>query len=125
MKLVAKIVALSIVTDDRSVGQAESLSGLLTDCNTGRGLAFTVAFCEFIRIGVALDRGAVLFCCSQVQVFDVVCPNRVCVSAGGRFADGAYAVPSVAIGVCVVSVEPVENYVVNTGLIEMLTNSIP
>lgn len=83
MKLVAKIIALSIITDDRSVGQAESLSGLLTDCDTGRGLAFTVAFCEFIRIGVALDRRAVLFCCSQVQVFDVVCPNRVCVSAGG------------------------------------------
>ena len=50
MKLVAKIVALSIVADDRSVGQAESLSRLLTDRNTGCRLAFAVALCEFIRI---------------------------------------------------------------------------
>ena len=62
MKLIAMILAVSVVTENSAVAKAKRLSGLLANTYTGSNNSRAVTLGPLVRISKRLDSGAEIFC---------------------------------------------------------------
>src|SRR5690606_5376322 len=69
--LVTIVSTNEIVTDQRTVREAEGTTGLLCDADARAGLLDAVALLERVRVREALDRRAELLSRNEVEVLDV------------------------------------------------------
>src|SRR5690606_20218183 len=72
VQLVAVGVTLNVVSEQRTVSEAERLARLLTELKARNRLSGTVALRELVGVRKRLDSGAILLVRGEVQVLDVV-----------------------------------------------------
>jgi len=125
VQLVSEVGAVNVITDAGTVGQAEDLPGLLTDCDAGGRLSGTVALGELFRVGEGFDGCTKVFCRNEVEVLDVVRVLGACFSARGRLGNRHKAVPCEPGVVHSEVGGNVEDSVIDAGLIDPLASLVP
>ena len=125
MQLIAVLIAVNIVADDRAVDHAEDLAVLLADGRTLHQFNAAVALGEFIGISVSLNCSAELLRAHQTEVLHVVGIDVVDVRTGGAFGDGGQTVPHDALGINAAGLNGIKNAVVNARFIQMLAGLVP
>ena len=118
------IVAVFVVAKSSLVNQAECFTLLLTDLNAFYEFSRTIAFCEFIRIGISFNCATEFLFRGKFDIFDIVCIKRGCFSARRTFCNCSKAVPCNTLGVCA-RVLNIEYAILNTCFIKTLARFIP
>nr|DAK51959.1 MAG TPA: hypothetical protein [Caudoviricetes sp.] len=125
VQLIAVILAVGVIADQRTIHEAEHLALLLADRHTGDRARQTIALVEFIGRIVGFDGVAILFRRDHVEILDVVRIQSGGLSTGRRFVDRSQTVPSDALAIGIVVTHNVQNAMVHAGFKQTLTNSIP
>jgi hypothetical protein len=118
---------LGIVADLGTITEAERLSGLLTELQTGNRRRRAVAFSKFIGISISLDSQTEVLIGTKVQVLHVVGPQGVRFTTGGALVNSGNTVPGITgrIRIAGVSYLRIDNCVIYAGLIKTLAVFVP
>ena len=125
MKLIAVIVAISVITDGSTIAQTERLTSLLADGHAFSNRSGAVAFCECIGISVSLNGCTKILGRHQVQVLNIVGVQRSSFSARRAFRNRDQTIPSITLVVNTGSILTIQNTILNAGFKQMLTSGIP
>ena len=125
MDLVAIIVALCVVAKSSSVAKAESLTGLLANCNTLSKSRRAIALSKLIGIGISLDSGAKLFVGYKVEILDIICieSGRFCTRRA--LGNCGQAIPSNTLGITAAAINGIKYAVLYAGFIKTFSGFIP
>ena len=124
MKLITIVVILSIITDCRSVAEAEALSVLLSDVYTGSELCSAVACIKLFRAGVCLDCCTKFLSGTNVEILDIVCIKLCGFSAGRCLIDRGKTVPCNTLTIYG-AIHRIKYALLDTGFIKLFTGLVP
>ena len=125
MQLVAVILRVDIVADQRSVGQTKGSALLLTDEHALGRRYRTVKNGELVRVGEGFDGETEFLGAAKREVLDVVGVLSILFGTRWRLSNGRQTIPRYTIGVGAGRSRWVENAMINTGLVETITGIIP
>ena len=72
MNLIAMGIAFGIIANNSLVSKTEIFTSLLTNHYASTKFCRSIAFSEFIRIGISFNSRAELFVAHKRQIFDIV-----------------------------------------------------
>ena len=125
MQLITVIVQIGIVTQNGTICQAESLTGLLTGVHTGHDLNGTITLGKLIGVHICLDSSAELLVRNQVDILDVVSINRGSLGPGRTLGNGSQTIPCDALVINAAGLHRIENAMVTAGFVQALASFIP
>ena len=124
MQLITIIVAISIIAKNSTVGKTKSFPLLLTDTYTRNKVCSTVTFFEFFRISICFNCSTEFFITDKIQILNIVSIKCSALSTRRGFGDCRYTIPSASVIVNASGLS-IENYVLNTSLIETFRSLVP
>ena len=124
MQLITIIITVSIITKNSTVRKTKRLPLLLTDTYTRNKVCSTITFFEFCRISICFNCSSEFFITNKIQILNIVSVKCSALSTRRGFSDCCYTVPSTSV-VVNTSGLIIENYVLNTSLIETFRSLVP
>ena len=124
MQLITIIVTISIITQNSTVRKTKRLPLLLTDTYASNKVCSTITFFEFRRISICFNCSTEFFITNKIQILNIVSIKCSALSTRRGFGDCRYTIPSTSVVVNTSGLS-IENYVLNTSLIETFRSLVP